>query len=139
MKICNICVLEIDFLQGVVFQLCIIIQNYFNVFKLGFGIVKGIIVKLELEFDVCFKFCKVCFVFYVFQEVVEVEYNCFELEGIVEWVEFSEWVILMVYVFKVDGIICFCGDYVVIVNFQFYVFQYLIFFLEDVFLKLWGG
>lgn len=51
-KICNICIFDIGLLKDVKLWLYIVILVYFNVFRLGFGIIKGIIVKLEMKSDV---------------------------------------------------------------------------------------
>lgn len=77
---------------------------------------KGIKVYIWVCDGVSLIYFKLCFVLYVLREVVEVEFNKLEENGVIIKVEQSDWVSLVVVVFKVDGLVRLCGDYKVIIN-----------------------
>ena len=135
-KKCSIRVSDTDLSQAVKSKLHATIQSHLNVFQPGLGPIKGITAKLEMKHDTHQKFCKARPVPYALQEAAEAEYNRLESEGIVERVEFSDWVTPMVHVPKADGTTRSCGDYAVTVNPQLNVPRYPIPLPEDVFVKL---
>lgn len=83
----------------------------------GIGKVYGIKVNLYLIDDVKVIFCKVWLVLYVLKLKVEEELGNLENMGILEKVDMSDWVILIVLVFKKNGKVRICGDFKVIFNF----------------------
>ena len=137
-KICSIRVLDSDLSEAVRSKLHTAIQSHPKG-ESGLGTIKGITAKLEMKSDAKPKFCKARPVPYALQEAVEAEYNLLESEGIVEKVEFSEWLTPMVHVPKTDGTTRSCGDYALTANPQLNVPRYPIPLLEDVFVKLRGG
>lgn len=72
---------------------------------------EGVKVKIYIDFLEKLWFFKVRLVVYILCEKIEIELDWFVKEGIIELVEFLEWVILIVFIVKEDGIIRICGDY----------------------------
>lgn len=56
-----------------------------------------------------------------------------------EKVECLDWVVLIVLVMKVDGFVCICGDFKVIVNLYLDILEYLFFISDELFIKFNGG
>lgn len=114
-------------------------ELYNEVIKDEFGIIKGMKVKIYVDVNVKLKFCKVCFVLYVFKDKIEYELDCFINEGILLLIEFGGWVIMIVFVLKLNGKVCICGNYKCIVNLGWKLDSYFIFKIEDLFVILGGG
>lgn len=100
-------------------------MKYFLLFDDGLGIIEGVVFYFKLKENVKLQFFKFRLVFFVFKGKIVVELNCLERIGELEKVEFFEWVIFIVLVFKFDGIFCICGDYRMMINFVFDVQEYL--------------
>lgn len=58
--------------------------------------------------------------------------------GVIELVDCLDWVFLLVFVNKVDGMLCICVDYKFILNFVLLVDCYLFFRIDDVLVGLNG-
>ena len=53
---------------------------------------------------------------YALRDKVEKKFDCFQLQGVITFVLFSDWAAPIVPVAKTDGTIHVCGDYTVTVN-----------------------
>lgn len=73
---------------------------------------KGLLVKIILKFEVVF-YCVIIVwrIFFLLMLKVELEFKCMEDVGIIiNLIEFIDWCVLIVIVFKKNGDVCLCVD-----------------------------
>ncbi len=120
-------------------QLQQILDDNEEVFKEELGLIQGVQAKLQVDQQVCPRFCKPRAVPYSLRKKVDLELERLEEEGVLERVEFAEWAAPIVPVVKEDGAVRICGDYKLTVNRACKLDAYPLPKIEDLFASLSGG
>ena len=110
-----------------------------KVFRDELGMVRGVTAKLHIDPQARPKFYRPRSVPYAMKDKVEQELDHLHQQGIIEPVQFSEWVAPIVPVLKQNGDIRICGDYKLTVNAVAKLDTYPLPRIEDLFTSLSGG
>lgn len=87
------------------------VEEIWDVFGI-YGCVKGLLVNIILKFEVVF-YCVIIVwrILFLLMLKVELEFKCMEDVGIIiKVIEFIDWCVLIVIVFKKNGDVCLCVD-----------------------------
>ena len=116
-----------------------ILDKHQLLFKNELGTVKGTTAKFHVDPKVKPRFFKAQSVQYALHPQIEAELDKLEATGIIQPIQFSQWVAPIVPVLKRDGSICICGDYKVTINLAGKTDTYQLPKIEDLFSSLSGG
>ena len=116
-----------------------LLKKHAIVFKDELGSAKGFTAKIHVEEKVKPLFCKARIVPYTLRGKVNTEIDRLTREGVIEPVEFADWVTPIVPVVKTDGSVRLCGDYKVTVNQIAKLDKYPIPHIDDLFSSQEGG
>lgn len=84
-------------------------------FNAAKGTIPGVWVKLQVMENAVPKFCKSRTLPYAFRASVDKQLQLLEKQGVITPVEYSKWVVPIVYIPKTNGEVCICGNYKVMI------------------------
>ena len=114
----------------------VVIDKYCEVFERGLGMLRGVTAKIHIDLQATSRFYCPHPVPYACRQKVETELDGLDGEGIVERIQFYEWVVP---VLKQDGFFRLCGDYKLTVNHVAKLDMYPLPKVDDLLATLTGG
>ena len=116
-----------------------ILQDYDSLFCNEMGNLKGTQVTICVKPDAVPRFVRARLIPYTLRDKVDKELQRFQEAGVINLVDFSEWVAPIVPVLKYDGFLCICGDYRVTINQVALLDAYPLPKVDDLLVTLAGG